>query len=1102
MPRHPCRLRSDGILIRNVLVGRGLGYTVFMWFTRLAIARPLLIWMALAAVAILGLRAYSRLPAELNPQADIPTLVITTVYPGANPPEIEAQVTKRLEDAVGTVPGVREVTSSSQANVSVISVEFQVGSNLDTAMADARTRLDAIRADLPAEARPPVIAKLDINARPILEIGFTSASLTPQKLRAAISDAVLPRVQRVPGVANAQIVGGAQREIQVSADAAKLARYGLTVTDIVNSLKAAGRDVPGGGVARNGRETQVRIAGAFQSLQAIRDTQILAPQLQQSAAQSAQQAQNSDILPAPPLVVADVADVADAEATPTEISRVNGRAGVTLVVSRASDSNTVAVVEETRRALAELAPNLPADLKQSTLHDDAKTVRAALDDVDASLILGAVLAMLVILLFLHNLRGTLMVSLAIPACIVATFLVLNIAAFTLNQITLLALSLSVGILVDDSIVVLESITRHLKSGENPRDAALNGRAEIGFADVTTTLVDVVVFVPIAFMGGIVGGFFKEFGLTIATATLLSLVVSFSVTPMLAARWYRKGENLEAKRGLYLTLENLYQCLERGYRRLIAVVLRRRGWVILTGIAALITVSALSLPNLGTEFLPGADQGLIAISIETPPGSSLSATDAVAKQAENALRNAPDVLASETTVGQVIGGFGSLPQQGSQFAQINLFLRDKAGLLDKILHPGLGGRARSDENVADSLKAALAEIAAKNHARITAAAVRSISGLSDGVAFQLRGADINALTKFAEMVRERIKTVPGVVSPDITVRSGAAELRAEIDPQRAAQFHIAVNQAGQVVRDSIAGNADNALRQNGVATDTPIRVQLKPDQRTAPADIAIIPVGSDAQGQSVALADIARLRNATGPTNIDRYNGQRVITVSAALAPGYALGNVEAEVLKIVNALPHPGITLAEAGDSKTLAENVPYFVSALLLAVALVYIVMASLFNSLATPFVIMFTLPMALMGAFAALALTGESLSLVSGIGILMLIGLMTRNAILLLDYTNTLRGRGMARTDALIEAGATRLRPILMTTTATIIGMLPIALRIGEAAEVRAPMAVVVIGGLLVSTVLTLLVIPALYSLFDDWTHKKNRGNIPDSTAIPPTP
>ena len=1063
-----------------------------MWFTRLAIARPLLIWMALAALAILGLRAYTRLPAELNPQADIPTLVITTIYPGANPPEIESQVTKPLEDAVGTVPGVRTVTSSSQANVSIISVECAVGGNLDVAMADARTRIDAIRADLPAEARPPVIAKLDINARPILEIGFTSASLPPQKLHAILNDTILPRIQRVPGVASAEIIGGAKREIQVNADAAKLARYGLTVTDLVNSLKAAGRDVPGGSLSRNGRETQVRVAGSFSSLQAIRDTQILAPQLQQNAAQSP--SQNPGALPVPPLTISDVADVRDTEATPTEINRVNGQAGITLVVSRASDSNTVAVVEETRKALAELAPTLPADLKQSTLHDDAKTVRAALDDVDASLVLGAVLAMLVILLFLHNLRGTLIVSLAIPACIVTTFLVLNIAAFTLNQITLLALSLSVGILVDDSIVVLESITRHLKNGENPRDAALNGRAEIGFADVTTTLVDVVVFVPIAFMGGIVGGFFKEFGLTIATATLLSLVVSFSVTPMLAARWYRKGENLEAKRGLYLVLENLYQKLERIYRGLIAVVLRRRGWVILGGIAALILVSVVSIPNLGTEFMPGADQGLIAISIETPPGSSLSATDEIAKQAENAIRNAPDVLASETTVGQVIGGFGSIPQQGSQFAQINLFLRDKAGFLDKILHPGTGGRSHSDEKVAESLKAPLAELAAKTHARITAAAVRSVAGLSAGVAFDLRGADSDALTKFAETVRERIKTIPGVIDPDITVRSGAPELRAEIVPQKAASFNIPVNQAGATVRDSLAGNADNLFRQKDAGTDTPIRVQLNPTQRSAPADIASLPVGVDSQGQSVALADIANLHSTTGPTNIDRYNGQRVITVSASLAPNYALGNVEANVLKAVSALPHPGITLAESGDSQTLAENIPYFVSAILLAIALVYIVMASLFNSLTTPFVIMFTLPMALMGAFAALAITGESLSLVSGIGILMLIGLMTRNAILLLDYTNTLRSRGMARTEAIIEAGATRLRPILMTTTATIIGMLPIALRIGEAAEIRAPMAVVVIGGLLVSTVLTLLVIPALYSLFDDWFSKKRSANPPE--------
>ena len=1059
-----------------------------MWFTRLAIARPILIWMTLAAVALLGLRAYSRLPAELNPQVDIPTLVITTIYPGANPPEVESQITKPLEDAVSTVPGVREVTSSSQANVSIISVECRVGINLDVAVADARGRIEAVRGSLPAESRPPVIEKLSINARPILEIGFTSAALSLRQLRALVSDTVQPRIQRVVGVANAQTVGGAQREIQVRADASRLQQYGLTVTDLVNSLKAAGRDVPGGTLTQDGRATNVRLTGSFTTLDAIRSAQILSPALQQQAMQSPDTRRPTpDALPAPPLTVGEVADVRDAEAERTEINRISGQEGVTLAVSRASDSNTVQVVEDIRKTLAELRPTLPPDLQITTLHDDAKTVRAALDDVDASLILGALLAMVVILLFLHNLRGTLIVSLAIPACIVATFLVLNVAGFTLNQITLLALSLSVGILVDDSIVVLESITRHLKNGEEPRDAALNGRGEIGFADLTTTLVDVVVFVPIAFMGGIVGGFFKEFGLTIASATLLSLIVSFTVTPMLAARWYRKGERLEATHGPYFALEKLYRGLEALYRRVIARALRFRWPVLLSGVATLVLVLVVSLPRLGTEFLPGADQGLIAISIEMPPGSSLQTTDATARNVEALLGKLSEVQSSETSVGAIIGGFGSIPQQGPQFAQINLFLKDRPGFLDSLLHPGGTTRQRSDEQVTAALRKPIAALASAANARITATAVRSATGLSAGVQFDLRGADMTALVQFAEQVRERIKTIPGLTDPDISVRNGSPELRAQVRAARAAAFHLPVNQASAAVRDALAGNAENLFRQNG--QEFPIRVQLDPAQSRRIADVGSVPVGSDAQGQPVLLADVADLTQTTGPTNIDRYNGQHVITVSAGLAPDLALGNVEGEVLKTVRAMPHPGITLAEAGDAQTITENIPYFVSALLLAIALVYIVMAALFNSLTTPFVIMFTLPMALIGALGALALTGESLSLVSGIGILMLIGLMGRNAILLLDYTNTLRTRGMTRTDALIEAGATRLRPILMTTTATIVGMLPVALRIGEAAEVRAPMAIVVIGGLIVSTVLTLVVIPVLYSLFDDWFGRKAR-------------
>lgn len=1056
-----------------------------MWFTRLAIARPILIWMALAAIATLGIRAYLRLPAELNPRVAIPTLTVTTLYPGAGPPEIETQVSKPLEDAVGTVAGVRDVYSSSQANVSILSMDFQVGTDLDTAAAEVRSRVEAVRAQLPTGVRPPVVARLDINALPILFLGLESPGQSLQSLRTLLDNTVRPRLERVTGVASVQVIGGEQKEIHVAVDGQKLAQYGLTIEDVVNSLKAAGRDVPGGDITQGARATDVRLAGAFSSLEAIRNTQILLQVPGQSPQTARQQAAAlpGENLPQPPLTVADVATVRQGTAKRTEINRINGREGASLVITKASDANTVAVVDEVQQALEQLKPALPPRFKAVALRDESLTVRDALHDVNTSLVLGACLAMVVILFFLHNVRGTLIVSLAIPSCIVATFLVMWIAGFSLNQMTLLALSLSVGILVDDSIIVLESITRHLRNGETPREAAFNGRAEIGFADITTTLVDVVVFVPIAFMGGIVGGFFKQFGLTIAFATLFSLVVSFSVTPMLASRWYRSGEDVAATRGLFAPFERLYLRLEQGYRRTIRWALARRVWVLAAGVAALTAILVLSIPRLGFEFLPGADQAQIAIHVEMPPGTSLTATDSVTRQVEAVASRRPEVVTSVASIGHILGGFGSIPQQGAQYAQVTLRLKEKGGLLERLLPMQRAERLRdrSDEEIAEDIRRDLRPVLRTTEARITAEAVRSVMGVSMPLIIQLRGNDVNRLTGFAEQLRDRLRSVPGVLDPDVSVRSGRPEVRAEIDRRRAAQFGIASGLAGAILRDSVSGNTDAVFRSGG--EEFPIRIQLEGVQRDNIAEVRNIVMGSDAQGQPVSLADIASIALRTGPTNIDRNNGQRLVSVTANLRSNAPLGNMRVVIEQILSALPHPGISAHWGGEAETMNENTPYFVNALVLAILLVYIVMTALFNSLGTPFVIMFTLPMALIGALGALVLAGETLSLVAAIGVIMLTGLMGRNAILLLDYTNTLRARGAGRADAIEEAGATRLRPILMTTTATVVGMLPVALRIGRASEIRAPMAVVVIGGLLVSTVLTLIVIPVLYSLFDDW-------------------
>jgi HAE1 family hydrophobic/amphiphilic exporter-1 len=1039
--------------------------------------------MALAALAILGLLAYSRLPAELNPQVDIPTLTVTTIYPGAGPAEIESLVTKPLEDAVGAVNGVKSVYSSSQESVSIISMDLVIGTDLDKASISVREKVEAARSLLPSDARAPVVARLDINAQPILFAAF-SYDGPVRELRDKVDSFLKPRIARVPGVAAVNVVGGEQREIRVDVDAKKLARNGITVEDVVNSVKAANQNVPAGSITQGGRDVGVRTLGAFTSIADIENTQVLAQSLMAAQAGRGSVSQS-------PLTIADVASIADTHAPLETITRVNGRDSVGIVVTRVSNANTVSVVDGAKEVIRDLQSSLPPNTQIVYARDDSILVRDALEDVNGTLILGAILAMGVVFLFLHNMRGTIIVALALPACLVATFLVMFFAGFSLNQMTLLALSLSVGILIDDSIVVLESITRHLGMGEPPEEAAFNGRTEIGFAGMTLTLVDVVVFLPIAFMGGIVGAFFRQFGITVVVATLFSLVVSFTVTPSLASRWYRQGDDPEAEKGRFRALEHSYRVIERFYRRVLELALVSRWWVVVFSSVGLVFVLLVALPSIGTELLPATDQGQIAISIELSPSAALITTDLLTRQVEQRIAGTVDVANFVSTSGQILGGFGNFPQKGSQFAQVNVQLKEKAGLVDRIFPSGHTLRRRSDEDIAVALRKRLSEM---RGARITVTTVHSVANTGSPVQVQLRGSDLAELEKAGAELRDDMGQMPGVLDPDLSLRTGKAELRVEIIRLKASALGIAPAQAGSVLRNSIEGNADSKLHFDG--SEVPIRIQLAGVDRDDANAVADIPIGNSG-GKTVSVADIALLKMGSGPTAIERVNGQRMVTISANLAPGYPVGNAQRDIDEQIDKIPMPGITVHWSGEAETVQENTYYFAVALGLAVILVYLVMASLFNSLLNPFVIMFTLPMALIGAVGALAITGESISLVAMIGIIMLTGLMGRNAILLIDYIGTLRARGTPRYEAIIEAGATRLRPILMTTLATIFGMLPVALRIGRASELRAPMAIVVIGGLLLSTILTLIVIPVLYTLFDDLQSRSRRDRMNNGGA-----
>ena len=1019
-----------------------------MGLTRLAISRPVLTVMAFAALAVLGLQSLSLMPVELFPRIDFPFITIITVYPGAGPREIETLISKPLEEAVSSINGVRTVQSSSQEGVSVVALEFFVGTDLDAAGNEIRSRLDAARAGLPREAQAPVLYKASVSSIPVLILGL-SGSRPADEVRQLAEDVIKDRLTKVTGVASVSVVGGQQREVEVEVDKARLQAYGLSIGQVAQALTLENLNLPSGGIREGRQEYAVRTVGEFERLEDLLEVRLL-------TASGA------------PVLLRDIAHISSGFADRTQLSRLNQRDSVGIVIQKQADANTVRVVSGVKHELDRLRPDLPGDLVTKVAYDQSTFLEDSLADVRTSLILGAILAVLVVYVFLHDVRSTFIISLAIPTSMLAAFTPMYFAGFSLNMMTMLALALSTGILVDDSIVVLENVHRHLQQGELPRDAAVNGRSEIGLAAIAITLTDVVVFVPIAFMGGIVGQFFRQFGLTVATVTLLSLFVSFTLTPMLASRWFQRRRREEpevsgAVGGLFRRFDTLYKRLDAGYRSVLAWALDRRRTVVALGLGALFIVVPLA-GALGFEFMPVIDQGQFSVKIETPAGTNLDTTNQVVSKVEDVLAKQPEMEAMFTTVGSTAGAvnFG-VTSQGTNVANIAVSLVDKTR------------RTRSDRQVVAALRAATRTIpGAKIRFETT-----TFGPPGAPVQIELLGDDFDLLNRAAAEVSSRIRQVPGLIDVDTSWRVGRPELQVRVDRLKAASYGLSTGVVAATLRTSIQGSTDTKFRAGGQEYD--IRVRLPEAERKSPEDVGNILIGAPL-GRPIYVKDVATVSLATGPTQIDRKNRQRMVVASASLAPGYFFGNMQREINRHLAGLQLRGVTLRWGGEAEQLSESGGQLGGALLLSVLLVYMLMAALFEGFLSPLIIMFSLPMAMVGAILGLMVAGKTLSIVSMIGIIMLMGLVTKNAILLVDYTNTLRARGETRREAILQAGPTRLRPILMTTVAMIAGMLPVALGIGRGAEFRSPMAVAVIGGLIWSTLLTLIVIPVVYTLVDD--------------------
>lgn len=1035
-----------------------------MLLTSAAIKRPLFMLMLIGAVLVMGLVGWSKLGVDLFPALDYPVVSISTVYPGAGPEAVDSLVTRKIEDAVAGMNSIDYVQSTSLEGLSSIVIVFTEKAGKDSAV-DVERRVSAIRGQLPADIRTPSIGKFDPAAQPVLQLAVSGNRDLGQMQRIG-EDKLQKRLEGTSGVGSVTLVGGLEREIQVQVDQQKLQARGLSVLQVNQALAGDNLNVPAGSITQSGKDWTVRLNNAAQTPQELNGI------LLASTANG-------------PVYVRDVATVVDTYKKVSTIQRANGAEsrgmqtalGVTIV--KQASANTVEVADAVKKTLKSIEAELPADVSIKVISDASVFTRQSLDDVTSELQQAVILTGLVLLLFLHTFRSTVIVLLAIPTSLVATLAVMYFLGFSLNMMSTMGLTLTVGILVDDSIVVLENIFRHLQMGKDPRQAALDGRSEIGFAAIAITLVDVVVFAPIAFMSGVVGQYFREFGLVIATATLFSLFVSFTLTPLLASRWYRTGQSGElheggvAQRRSWNPMVHFARAWNRGYgalERVYATVLRRAigrwtRWVVVSlGVLSFVGGIALVATGiLSTEFLPDADNGQLNVTIEMPAGTALDVTNAAARKVEERVLAWPEVDKVFSSVGS---GGGTIGASRARFATIFVELKSKRE------------RVRTPADLASAAR----DFGRDIPGAIVKAAPISMFGASTGaIAVRIQGEDPVVLRSLAARVADIIRRTAGTADVNDGGVTGQPELVVSVDRERAADLGLSPSQVAGVLRTGLSGSTVGSFRPEGTR-GWDINVILSPGDRASVEQVTDIPIVTP-KGSTIKLGQVAGVTTVSGPTQVTRRDRARSVTVSATNV-GRTTGDIAKDVQVALDQLTVPaGYRVTQGGAAQQQNESFLQIFQALGLSVLLMYMLMVALYESLLYPFIVLLSLPLAVVGAFGLLALTGNSLNMMSMIGMILLTGLVGKNAILLVDFTNTLRKQGVPRDAALTRAGPTRLRPILMTTSAMVLAMLPLALRLGEGSEWRAPMAVTVIGGLLTSTLLTLVLIPAVYTILDDF-------------------
>ncbi len=1018
-----------------------------MILSDLSIKRPVFAAVMMLTLLTLGLFSFRRLGVEMFPNVEFPMVSVITTYPGASPETVERELSKRIEETVNQIAGVKHVFSTSREGVSTVMVQFQLEQKVNDAAQEVRAKIGSIRGSLPEGIEEPIIQKMDFNAAPVASLAVRSEALSLRELTTLVDKRIKKRFEGVSGVGKVEMVGGQKREIGVELDPVRLDSLSLGVNDVVAGIRSENSNTPLGRMTRGTAEYPLRIDGKPQRADGYRQMAV--------ASRGGR-----------PIMLSEIARVSDGVEERRKLALVNGLPAIGLDIYKQSGGNEVELVNNVRKTMAKLQRELPPGVELTMVRDGTIMTRESLADVEETLVIGGILTILIVFCFINSWRSTVITGVTLPISVVSAYIIMYALGMTLNVMTLMALSLAIGMLIDDAIVVRENIVRHMEMGKDHVEASRFGTSEIGLAVFATTMSIVAVFVPVAFMRGIVGRFFYQFGISVAFAVLVSLFVSFTLDPMLSSRWHDPSIHLAGRRkGLARWLERFNGWFDRSadrYRLAIGWALDHRRAVMLAAIVAFFAGMGI-FATLESSFMALYDKGEFQVSFKTAPDASLAETEDRLNAVLAELKGMPEIDHTYATIG---AGDNGTVRDGLVY----LKLKER------------GERKKGQFQLQREVRQRLGRVAGIT---ISIEEVGQVGGARKPLNADLKGDDLEVLKKLGQKLKEELYRVPGIVDLSVTLEHDIPEYRIRVDREKALSAGVTTSALVSSLSRLVGGEAVSTFEdEDGDAVD--LRVRLPENLRHNPSQVGDLKVSLPAEGggsRLVPLSSLITMGVSTSPTEINRRDLSRQVTVSANLDNlpiGTAVKRVEEAAARI--GMP-PGYSVNLSGEAEDMAESFGYMGESLLLAVIFVFLILAAQFESFFEPFAIMLSLPLSVVGMAGMLKLTGDTVNIMSLIGLIMLMGLVTKNAILLVDYAKVLRRRdGLPRREAVIEAGRTRLRPIIMTTLAMIFGMLPLFLAIGSGAEMRAPMARAVVGGLLTSTLLTLLVVPVMYTYMDD--------------------